>query len=53
MQLLSVAVKEEGEKPDRKPNSLPYGLRNPHKNLQFETLKILHRNPQYDCTVHS
>jgi hypothetical protein len=31
MQLLSaISVQEKGEKPDRKPNSLPYGLRNPH-----------------------
>jgi hypothetical protein len=29
-------VKEKGGKPDRKPNLLPYGLRNPYKNLKPE-----------------
>jgi hypothetical protein len=29
-------VKEEGRKPDRKPNPLLYGLRNPYRNLKSE-----------------
>jgi hypothetical protein len=33
MQLLTVAVKEKGGKPDGKANSLPYCLRNPHRNF--------------------
>jgi hypothetical protein len=41
MQLLTVStvqlcytVKEKGAKPDRKPFPLPYGLRNPYRNLK-------------------
>jgi hypothetical protein len=34
MQSLIVSVKEKGGKPDRKPNPLPYGLRNPYRNLK-------------------
>ncbi len=43
----SVTVHRKGERrePDRKPYSLPYGLRNPSRNLKFErTLKIMPRN---------
>jgi hypothetical protein len=29
-------VKEKGGKPDRKPNPLPYGLKNPCRNLKSE-----------------
>jgi hypothetical protein len=29
-------VKEKEEKPDRKPYLLPYGLRNPYRNLKSE-----------------
>jgi hypothetical protein len=38
--------KDKGGKPDRKPYALlPYGLRNPYRNLQFlRTLKIMPRN---------
>jgi hypothetical protein len=35
-------VKERGGKPDRKPPPLPYGIRNPNRNLR--TLKIMPRN---------
>jgi hypothetical protein len=35
-QPLTVSVKEKGEEPDRKPYPLPYGLRNPYRNLKFE-----------------
>ncbi len=42
---LLYTVKEKGEKPYRKPNPLPYGLRNPYRNLKSEkTLKIMPRN---------
>jgi hypothetical protein len=37
-------VKEQGGKPDRKLHPLPYGLRNPYRNLKFGTLKIMPRN---------
>jgi hypothetical protein len=30
------AVKEKREKPDRKPNPLPYVLRNPYRKLKSE-----------------
>jgi hypothetical protein len=29
-------VKEKGGKPDRKPYPLPYGLRNPYRNLRSD-----------------
>jgi hypothetical protein len=35
---------ENGGKPDRKPCPLPYGLRNPYRNLKPESLKIMPRN---------
>jgi hypothetical protein len=35
-QPLTVSVKEKGWKPDRKPYPLPYGLRNPYRNLKSE-----------------
>ncbi len=37
-------VKKKGGKPDRKPYPLPYGLRNPYRNLKAETFKIISRN---------
>jgi hypothetical protein len=33
-QPLTVSVKEKGGKPDKKPYPLPYGLRNPCRNLK-------------------
>ncbi len=33
---LLYTVKEKGGKPDRKPHHLPYGLRNPYRNLKYE-----------------
>ncbi len=33
---LLYTVKEKGGKPERKPYSLPYGLRNPYRNLKSE-----------------
>jgi hypothetical protein len=44
MQSLVVSVKEKGGKPDRKPNPLPYGLRNSNINLSLRTLKIMPGN---------
>jgi hypothetical protein len=41
---LLYAVKEKGGKPDRKPYPLPYGLRNPYRNLSLRTLKIMPEN---------
>jgi hypothetical protein len=39
---LMYTVKEKGGKPDRKPQPLPYGIRNQYRNLR--TLKIMPRN---------
>ncbi len=41
---LLYTVQEKGGKPDRKPHLLPYGLRNPYRNLSLRTLKIMLRN---------
>jgi hypothetical protein len=35
VQLLNT-VKEKGGKPDRTPHHLPYGLRNPYRNLKYD-----------------
>jgi hypothetical protein len=44
-QPLTVSLKEKGGKPDRKPYPpLPYGLRNPYRNLKSVILKIMPRN---------
>jgi hypothetical protein len=40
-------VKEKGEKPDRKPYNLHYGLRNPYRNLKSENYA---QKPQQNCT---
>jgi hypothetical protein len=34
-QPLTVFLKEKGGRPDRKPYPLPYGLRNPYRNLKI------------------
>jgi hypothetical protein len=33
---IQYTVKEKGGKPDRKPHPLPYGLRNPYRNIKSE-----------------
>jgi hypothetical protein len=33
-------VKEKGGKPDGKPYPLPYGLRNPYRNLKSENCQL-------------
>jgi hypothetical protein len=43
-QPLTISVKEKGGKPDRKPYPLPYGLRNPYRNLCLRTLKNMPKN---------
>ncbi len=47
---LLYAVKEKGGKPDRKPYSLPYGLRNPYRNLKSENSQDYAQKPQRNCT---
>jgi hypothetical protein len=41
---LLYTVKEKVGKPDRKSCHLPYGLRNPYRNLKSQNLKIIPRN---------
>jgi hypothetical protein len=43
-------VKEKGGKPDRKPYPLPYGLRNPYRNLKSENSQDYAQKPQRNCT---
>jgi hypothetical protein len=38
--------KEKGGKPDRKPYSLLYGLRNPYRNLKSENSQDYDQKPQ-------
>ncbi len=42
-------VEEKGGKPDRKPYPLPYGLRNPYRNLKSENSQDYAQKPQQDC----
>jgi hypothetical protein len=46
----SVTVKEKGRKPGRKAYPLPYGLRNPYKNIKSENSKDYDQKPQRKCT---
>jgi hypothetical protein len=51
---LLYTVKEKGGKPDRKPNPLLYGLRNPYGNLRPENSQDYAQEPKLrllDCTV--
>jgi hypothetical protein len=43
---LLYTVKEKGGKPDRKPYPIPYGLRNPYRNLKSENSQDYARKPQ-------
>jgi hypothetical protein len=42
--------KEKGGKPDRKPYPLPYGLRNPYRNLKSENSQDYAQIPQENFT---
>ncbi len=44
-------VKEKGGKPDRKPCPLPYGLRNPYRNLKSENFQDYAQKPQQNCRL--
>jgi hypothetical protein len=39
-QPLTDSVKDKGGKPDRPPNPLPYGLRNPYRHLKSENSQM-------------
>ncbi len=47
---LLYTVKEKGGKPDRKPYPLPYGLRNPYRNLKSDNSQDCVQKPQRNCT---
>ncbi len=47
---LLYTVKEKGGEPDRKPNPLPYGLRNPYRNLKCENSQYYAQKPERHCT---
>jgi hypothetical protein len=47
---LLYTVKEKEGKPDRKPHPLPYGLRNPYRNLKSENSQDYVQKPQRNCT---
>jgi hypothetical protein len=46
MHPLKVSVKEKGGKPDRKSYPIPYGLRNPYRNLKSENSQDYAQEPQ-------
>jgi hypothetical protein len=46
---LLYTVEEKGGKPDRKPYPLPYGLRNPYRDLKYENSEDYAQKPQQDC----
>jgi ribosomal protein S4 len=45
-------VKEKGGEPDRKPYPLPYGLRNPYRNLKSVNSQDYAQKPQRSCTMY-
>ncbi len=47
---LLYTLKEKGGKPDRKPYPLPFGLRNPYRNLKSENSQDYAQKPQQNCT---
>jgi hypothetical protein len=42
--------KEKGGKPDRKPYTVPYGLRNTYRYLKSENSQDYAQKPQRNCT---
>jgi hypothetical protein len=48
---LLYTVKEKGGKPDRKPHPLPYGLKNPNRNLKSKKPQDYAQKPQRNCTL--
>jgi hypothetical protein len=49
---LLYTVKEKGGKADRKPNPLPYGLRNPYRILKSENSQDYAQKSQRNCTMY-
>jgi hypothetical protein len=50
LQFLQYTVKDQRGKSDRKPFSLPYGLRNPNRNLKSENCQDYDQKHQQNCT---
>jgi hypothetical protein len=50
LQFILYTVKEKGGNPNRKPYPLPYGLRNPYRNLKSENSQDYAQKPQRNCT---
>jgi hypothetical protein len=44
-------AKEKGGKPDTKPHPLPYGFKNPYRNLKTENSEEYAQKPQRNCTL--
>jgi hypothetical protein len=51
--VLLYTEKEKEGKPDRKPHPLPYGLRNPYRNLKSDNSQDYAQKPQRNCTFMS
>jgi hypothetical protein len=49
LQFLLYTVKEKEGKPKKRPNPLPYGLRNPYRNLKSENSQDYAQKPQRNC----
>ncbi len=47
---LLYTVKEKVGKPGRKPYPIPYGLRNPYRNLTSENYQDFAQQPHQNCT---
>jgi hypothetical protein len=43
-------VKQKGGNPDKQPFPLPYGLRNPYRNLKSENSQDYAQKPQWNCS---
>ncbi len=43
-------LRKKGGKPDRKPYFIPYGLRNPYRNLMSENSHDYAHKPKRNCT---
>jgi hypothetical protein len=52
LQPVQYTVTEKGGKPDRKPYSLPYGLRNPYRNLKSKNSQDYAQEPLPKLYVH-
>jgi hypothetical protein len=49
LNVIVIRLKEKGGKSDRKPYPLPYGLRNPNRNLKSENSQDYAQKPQRNC----